>query len=185
MILLPETSVAEYIFFVCPFLETSKTSRLADVYAEWWTETRNFVLAISFTWVKLSSDRIWIRNEELKNTTIILAEFHSIKACELLLRVKFNNTNLIILAWAPSEQLRLWRDVFYFKKRVHVMITTRYIIPRIVSDFSRETPCVSPCNCFDFSSTRLDESSFSLCFGSISCFLLAFLLIWELRVNKF
>ena len=54
-----------------------------------------------------------------------------------------------------------------FKKRVHVMLTTKNIIPMIIDGFFRESPGVSPCNCFNFSSTRLDESSFSLFFGSI------------------
>ena len=48
------------------------------------------------------------------------------------------------------------------------------------NDFFTESPHVSPCNCFDSFSTRLDEPSFALTFGSIFFF-------WDLRlrVNKF
>ena len=56
---------------------------------------------------------------------------------------------------------------FLFQKMVHVMITTKNIIPMIVDGLFGEPLCVSSCNCFDSSSTRFDESPFSLFFGSI------------------
>ena len=63
----------------------------------------------------------------------------------------------------------------------------QYITPMIVNDFFRESPGVSPCNCFDFSSTRLNESSFWLLVGSI--FLITLLsycllnfLFWDFEV---
>ena len=42
--------------------------------------------------------------------------------------------------------------------------------PMIFNDFFTESPRVSSCNCFDFSSTRLEESSFLLFVGSIFLF---------------
>ena len=47
-------------------------------------------------------ERIWIRNERLKNTTSLL-EFHSIEMSKFLLRFEFNNTNLIISQWGPGK----------------------------------------------------------------------------------
>ena len=48
-ILPPETSSNEYIFFACPCLETSNTSKFADVFQQWLAETKSFVFEISFT----------------------------------------------------------------------------------------------------------------------------------------
>ena len=59
---------------------------------------------------------------------------------------------------------------FLFQKRVHIMITTKNIIPIIADGFFREPSEVSSCNCFNFSSPRL-------LFGSIFLFSADFLLL--------
>ena len=121
--LLPETSSNEYIFFACPFCETSNTSRLADVFQQWWTETSNCVFVISFKcaqrlfpkWTIVFKFEINMIN--WKNTTHIV-EFYSIKVCKFSFRFEFNNPNVIILRSRPGKQLRLRRDAFYLSNNL-------------------------------------------------------------------
>lgn len=98
-IILPANSSKEYIFFACPFCVTSNTSKLADVFQQWWTETKSFVFAISFTWVEPCP---WesklpkrVLKDQLKNT-IAHRELNSVKIRKLLFCLEFNNSNLII-----------------------------------------------------------------------------------------
>ena len=103
MILPPKTSVAEYIFLVCPFCEISNTSRLADM-AEWWTETRSPVLAISFTWVQENPLSIMIEfQSEMKSWKILLGLL-SFTPSKLANSCCVSSSTILILFFSDEDQ---------------------------------------------------------------------------------
>ena len=95
----------------------------------------------------------------------------------------------ILILFFPCEHQASsfgFEGMFSIQKRVHIMIMAKNRILVTTDDLFSELLCVSPCNWFDFSSTRLGEPSFSLFFGSIFlvfCWLSCFE-IWE-WINQF
>ena len=66
------------------------------------------------------------------------------------------------------------------KKKIRNMTKMAEIeneIPKVANDFFRESPQVSPCNCFDSSWTGLDEIFFELAFLRILLFSVNFLVL--------